>query len=137
MSLVEKMRISHGEPTWQERYLEVLKSEEWAALKKAVKEKCGYCCQRCGEDSWNGLDYRFQLHHKHYRTLGHETEDDVLFLCPICHEVEDEKRAARGKHRRERAQFRGFLVKKFGPRPTRWQIREARRQFNLWISTKN
>jgi len=30
---------------------------------------------------------RFSVHHKHYRTVGHETRDDFMVLCYTCHDT--------------------------------------------------
>jgi hypothetical protein len=59
-------------------------------LRAEVIELRGQRCQRCREDK-PGL----ALHHVHYRTLGHETPEDVELLCADCHEIAD---AQRRKH---------------------------------------
>lgn len=48
-------------------------------------------CEKCGGFE---LAKNLQLHHKHYRTLKHETMEDVELLCSKCHKPADELRIA-------------------------------------------
>lgn len=73
-----------------DRYQHHVASGAWNKLKAEVIELRGQRCQRCRQDK-PGL----ALHHLHYRTLGHETPDEVELLCADCHEIAD---AQRRKH---------------------------------------
>lgn len=44
---------------------------------RRVFKKCRIC----------SLFGRFHTHHSSYENLGHETIDDVVNLCPICHKA--------------------------------------------------
>lgn len=59
----------------------------WRWLKRRYIEAYGAKCQLCTE-----RDGPFHLHHKHYRTVGCETFDDVILLCQGCHERRHGKR---------------------------------------------
>lgn len=73
-------------------YREVLRSAEWRALKWRCIMRAGFRCERCGR-RYRGLRVRgamrvFNLHHRHYLTVGAETPEDVMVLCRICHRLE-------------------------------------------------
>lgn len=74
-----------------ERYETVLRSARWRQLKWRRIMKAEFRCEQCGR-RYQGLRRRgalraFQLHHRHYRTVGCEELDDVMVLCPICHRL--------------------------------------------------
>lgn len=66
-----------------DEYQEVILSDRWRKLKAKVvavqKKRCGHC----------GHESALELHHKHYATMGRETERDVVALCSRCHEAAD------------------------------------------------
>lgn len=43
----------------------------------------GKKCAKCGKHNGKKADY--VVHHRHYRTFGKETRDDVVVLCEPCH----------------------------------------------------
>lgn len=62
------------------RYLDYVRSEEWA--KKAEQRRAidGHKCAMCGSTE------RLHVHHLHYRTLRNEdVEKDLITLCEACH----------------------------------------------------
>jgi len=65
---------------WIDRYLD----PRWLQRREEILFRDGYICQRCG-------DQASQVHHLKYIT-GHElweyTDEDLLSLCPDCHEIE-------------------------------------------------
>jgi hypothetical protein len=67
-------------------------SPEWMTLRDRVLEARGHRCESCG-----GAMGRLEIHHVHYRTLGHENINDIRVLCRFCHEA---------IHRRARAASR-------------------------------
>jgi predicted HNH restriction endonuclease len=69
---------------WRRRYWDVLKSERWKHLRADAIAETGGRCEACG---YFGRQ-RLRLRHKHFRTLGQETRDDVELLCPWCHNSE-------------------------------------------------
>lgn len=64
------------------KYLEYLKSVEWANIKLDLLANRGDKCERCG--SKKGL----QVHHKSYENVFNETPDDLVVLCFRCHQLE-------------------------------------------------
>lgn len=108
-------------PTHSEKYRAHIASPEWDAIRKAALKRSGYSCALCGrgiaELRRKGL--HLEVHHKHYRNLGHEQPEDLTVLCAGrggCHSLADQaRRAANGrpanghapsKHRRGRARRR-------------------------------
>ena len=68
-----------GHEERQKRYREeYLKSKHWQGTRKA-KLKIDPKCESCGEVE------QLEVHHKHYRSLYHETRDDLETLCSLCH----------------------------------------------------
>lgn len=66
------------------RYYAYIASEAWKKKRAwAIKEHGGRCAV-CGTSN------RLQVHHKHYRTLGHEGKEDLEVLCFGCHSHEHE-----------------------------------------------
>ena len=85
-------------PEWQAEYVRVLASPAWRALRLAVAQAQEYRCARCGR--FGGLTRpTLELHHRHYRSLGHEGAADVVALCKVCHAEADIERAAEGQPR--------------------------------------
>jgi hypothetical protein len=73
-------------------YLEVLHSERWQQLKWRRIMRAEFACERCGR-RYHGRRVKtamryFQLHHRHYRTVGRESLADVAVLCRLCHRLE-------------------------------------------------
>jgi hypothetical protein len=60
-------------------YQEYLSTDYWKELRKSVFEKFGKVCFICGKTS------NIHVHHFNYESRGHETFDDVVCLCEICH----------------------------------------------------
>jgi hypothetical protein len=52
-----------------------LKSKEWKAKRKAVKERCQNICERCHKYSVDGV------HHLTYERLYNERLEDLQGLC--------------------------------------------------------
>lgn len=73
-------------------YSEYLASPYWKARAKLARQSAGFKCQRCGRRG--GL----QVHHKHYRTLGHEQYKDLEVLCRPCHMKQHEGLIAAENH---------------------------------------
>ena len=69
-------------------YKAVLASKRWRELHYAKEKQIGYHCEHCGCSHRSKLE----LHHKHYRSLGRETLNDVELLCRNCHHEADQQR---------------------------------------------
>lgn len=85
-----------------------LASPEWARMRKAALEAAGYSCALCGRDrrQLRLMGRHLQVHHKHYRNLGHERLEDLTVLCGggtgACHPLADVQRRAATKPRRSK-----------------------------------
>lgn len=76
------------------KYISVLRSERWRALKLRRLMVCGFACEGCGQrysgNGPKGALKAFDLHHTHYQTLGCERLEDVRILCRECHSGQHE-----------------------------------------------
>lgn len=63
-------------------YATYINSRLWHRRRRAFISAATGRCQICGEQR-----YSLDVHHLHYRTLGHESAADVLVLCRHCHDV--------------------------------------------------
>jgi len=59
--------------------------DHWNALRIAALERDGRACRCCPNDTASGVP--LEVHHRHYETWGHETLDDVITLCVLCHDA--------------------------------------------------
>ena len=57
-----------------------LQSKHWKETKALALEAATGHCEKCGQPN-----DRLNVHHKHYKSLGHEKPGDLLVLCPKCH----------------------------------------------------
>jgi len=69
------------DPVWWAKYDAHMASPEWAALREAVRKRCGNVCEVCG------IAAMVQAHHLNYKRLGHELLSDLLGICIPCHKV--------------------------------------------------
>jgi hypothetical protein len=61
------------------RYLEHIRSPQWARTRKEHIERVGGNCEICG---WRRA---MQVHHWWYGRLGHELPCDLCAICTVCH----------------------------------------------------
>jgi len=79
------------------KWKDYMKTTHWRKFRKTL-DTDDVVCDICGKRKWEFYKVgtrkgsrkkkptcQFQVHHKHYRHLGEETRDDVLFLCKTCH----------------------------------------------------
>lgn len=57
----------------------------WNNLRIAALERDGHACCCCPNDAGSGVP--LEIHHRHYANWGHETLDDVVTLCVLCHDA--------------------------------------------------
>lgn len=72
-------------------YRKYIASDDWRNRRKQFIEESPMKCERCEIPRWLAqlaYDQDFHVHHKHYRTLGAESPDDLEILCRRCHDVE-------------------------------------------------
>jgi 5-methylcytosine-specific restriction endonuclease McrA len=82
-----------------EEYRARLNSPEWQELRTKLIIQNSYCCQKCKNQFPR---QKLHLHHKHYGSIGKETENDLMVLCELCHKTE---------HDIETALLHGFKLK--------------------------
>jgi 5-methylcytosine-specific restriction endonuclease McrA len=54
-------------------------SRDWQRKREGVLQRRGRKCEQCGNLN------QIQVHHRHYRTLGKESDGDLQILCHGCH----------------------------------------------------
>ena len=88
-------------------YVTYLTTPEWWSLRRLAMRRAQFQCERQapGEARHEGA---LELHHKHYRTLGCETLDDVEVLCAACHRAELVPRNRRKRQLEQYGQRRLF-----------------------------
>ena len=66
-------------------YTEYAKSKHWKRVRtQKLKEQPQ--CYICGKKKTPKVKTKFNVHHKHYRNLGHENlQEDLVTLCEPCH----------------------------------------------------
>ena len=113
------------------RYRAVLKSERWKALRQRLLQK-HVGCQRC-----KAVTTDLEVHHKHYNSLGSETEDDVELLCKPCHNKADKARAAQQAKQGWWKRVEKFAKRKYG---SNWELRidleGAAEEMQEWLDRK-
>jgi 5-methylcytosine-specific restriction endonuclease McrA len=67
----------------KKNYNKYLRSKHWKEKRQYKMKQSKYTCERCGKV--DAVTKRFQIHHKHYKTLGKEKMSDLMCLCPNCH----------------------------------------------------
>ena len=68
-----------------ERYM---RSEAWEKKRSERLELDDNRCVMCGRPNGlqkDGVTPVLQVHHIHYKNLGHELMEDLVSLCPTCH----------------------------------------------------
>lgn len=111
----------------REHYIAHLRSAEWKALRQSALRRAKFSCERCAAKGY------LEVHHKHYRTLGAETLDDVEVVCKTCHGKADDQRASEGRHRSSAAALNGWATNAYGENwADRFDSDEVREQFNDW-----
>lgn len=71
---------------------EYLFSEHWKQLTKSFSSNLEIC-EICGTPHWHKkkdgtwkANRYFVWHHKHYRTVGNESREDLMRICKRCHD---------------------------------------------------
>ena len=97
-------------------YTAHLASPEWQLIRADKLARAGWLCERCGASGVRGAP--LHVHHLTYERLGDEPPEDLLVVCPACHEDEDKKRAERTAEAREEriwdARVEGYARKRWG-----------------------
>jgi 5-methylcytosine-specific restriction endonuclease McrA len=75
---------------WWRWYNSYLKSDDWAAKRKSILKRDNYQCQACGSRR------NLQVHHKSYKHVGHELNEELTVLCRPCHMKKHGRKEATG-----------------------------------------
>lgn len=77
-------------------YIAYINSEAWQQKREEyIRVKNPTQCAACNRP----FQHYFNLHHKHYKNLGHEQLDDLIMLCPKHHKMlHDSLKEARRKN---------------------------------------
>lgn len=74
--------------------IEKERQKKWSKFSKELLAPRETVCEICGVHKWMFQPRKkvwksnriFQIHHRHYNTVGHETREDVQILCFSCHQ---------------------------------------------------
>ncbi len=78
---MKHLRPPRGVP-WGEWYHKTyLKTEHFKKLRSEAIRNAHATCQDCGK----AMSSNIQVHHVNYKSLGCETNEDVIVLCSRCH----------------------------------------------------
>lgn len=68
----------------KQQYKDYLKTLQWFDLKMEVYKRDSYRCRQCHKDlsKFNG-----EVHHTHYDNIYNEKLEDLVLVCPECHEL--------------------------------------------------
>lgn len=82
------------------KYQTYLDSDHWRSTRNFTMDRVRshakqpvYQCEKCKEFFRNDA---IHVHHKHYRTVGRERQEDLLVLCKWCHAETHGKQTERG-----------------------------------------
>ncbi len=77
-----------------QRHKDYYKTIWWKKFVKQILEPDDTVCEICGCRRWRHdrkgnkkINRVFNIHHKNYNHLFHETKDDVQVLCRRCHQM--------------------------------------------------
>lgn len=65
-----------------EQYKKYLQSEIWKYKRLSILNRDKYTCQECGSQE------RLEVHHKTYKNIFNEPNEDLVTLCNRCHTME-------------------------------------------------
>jgi 5-methylcytosine-specific restriction endonuclease McrA len=126
------------------QYIERLRSKEWRCLRLDLIERNAFTCQRCCRRPPDGIDAYafFDVHHKHYDTLGHEQAGDLEVLCKDCHRQADMEREAEAQRRASEALYGarldGWASKVYGED---WEDScdpdQVEEEFDAWVERQD
>ncbi len=89
-------------------------------------------CERCCL-----ITDKLELHHKHYDTLGDESDEDVEILCEFCHKKADRQRASHMRKRLYNKRMNAWASKRYGEMWELWKDEdEVEQQFDEWIERR-
>lgn len=76
-----KARLARDEELRWMPYRDYLGTDEWSERRRTVIRKADFKCQVCAAGG------RLHVHHRTYARRGVERIEDMIALCPICHDL--------------------------------------------------
>jgi len=70
---------------FSDEYIAYINSKEWYRRRAGRLVARNFSCERCGSN------VALQVHHRTYRRLGAEREEDLEVLCGLCHREHHDK----------------------------------------------
>jgi 5-methylcytosine-specific restriction endonuclease McrA len=67
---------------FSDEYISWINSKEWAKRRAGRLIAQDFSCERCGSN------VALQVHHKTYKRLRNERDEDLEVLCGLCHRQE-------------------------------------------------
>lgn len=101
---------------------EYYESEAWATKRTFALHRASYRCQWC-----KTTKRPLQVHHLSYANLYHEKPEDLMVLCPRCHQQAD-------LEREEENAYAAYMMKKYGEDYE--DTAESRDEFQSWREKK-
>lgn len=113
-------------------YQQVIRSQAWSDRRKRMIATAGGC-ERCYL-----ITKDLELHHKHYETLGRESDEDLEVLCKACHREADSQRQCEVLRNQYYRQVTGWARKKYGED---WEslidFSDVAEEFDRWIENRD
>lgn len=128
-------RLEFPDPGKRIEYEKYINSAQWKRFRAYAIEQAGGKCAKCGISKWSA---KLEVHHITYERLKRERLQDVVVLCPACHEKADEVRRDDVRRRNWRAlqdaRLNGWATKVYGED---WQetedYGEVQNRFVYWL----
>jgi len=76
------------------RYGDYLRTRHWKNRRLRAIKRAGFQCERCGRQ---GTASTLHVHHKTYKHLGYEHDEDLEALCIACHREEHAEKINQAK----------------------------------------
>ncbi len=114
-----------------EFYAEYMDSTEWQEMRETALIQAGRKCERCGAIE------SLQVHHLTYEHLGDELPEELLVVCPPCHEKEDRLREERTQETLYAHRLNGWATKVYGQyweEDRSWE--EVTEAFDRWVEDR-
>ena len=77
-----KKKIKKSKIKRKINYYTYIESGKWKRKRKKFIKKAKNTCMTCKEKC---LSQDLRIHHKHYKTLGRESYNDIIVMCWECH----------------------------------------------------
>lgn len=107
------------------------KTDHWFKLRNKISYSDDAKCEICGAHRWENYKVgpkkgqrksksinHLHLHHKHYKTMLHESREDLMLLCDSCHKFGHMLEKMKNKHPMYKIMYHEFKQK------TGWEFKK-------------